>query len=146
MYIFSLNQISLLTCTCSCEVGEIQKKRKEAMAKREEMGKRRINSEEEKGSGRLPFFLTVSVDHCSISLESLFASPPSPQLGQLVPLFLDVKNDILARITEQSKDDYNNDVSDKGSRPPPKRMNFRKSSKGGGSFSIQKFMLQNLDL
>ena len=46
------------------------------MARREEMGKRRINSEEEKGSGRLPFFLTVSVDHCSISLESLFASSP----------------------------------------------------------------------
>ena len=34
----------------------------------------------------------------------------------------------------------------KGSRPHPKRMNFRKSSRGGGSFSIQKFMLQNLDL
>ena len=30
----------------------------------------------------------------------------------------------------------------KGSRPPPKRMNFQKSSKGGGSFSIQKFILQ----
>ena len=41
MYIFSLNPISLLTCTYSCEVGEIQKKRKEAMAKREEMGKRK---------------------------------------------------------------------------------------------------------
>ena len=38
--------------------------------------------------------------------------PPSPQFGQLVPLFLDVKNDVLARITEQSKDDYDNDVSD----------------------------------
>ena len=41
MYIFSLNPILLLTCTYSCEVGEIQKKRKEAMAKREEMGKRK---------------------------------------------------------------------------------------------------------
>ena len=38
--------------------------------------------------------------------------PPSPQFGQLVPLFLDVKNDVLARITERSKDDYDNDVSD----------------------------------
>ena len=28
------------------------------------------------------------------------------------PLFLDVKNNVLARITEQSKDDYDNDVSD----------------------------------
>ena len=39
-------------------------------------------------------------------------NPPSPQFGQLVPLFLDVKNDVLARITERSKDDYDNDVSD----------------------------------
>ena len=39
-------------------------------------------------------------------------TPPSPQFGQLVPLFLDVKNDVLARITEPSKDDYDNDVSD----------------------------------
>ena len=38
--------------------------------------------------------------------------PPSPQFGQLVPLCLDVKNDVLARITEQSEDDYDNDVSD----------------------------------
>ena len=37
---------------------------------------------------------------------------PLPQFGQLVPLFLDVKNNILASITEQSKDDYDNDVSD----------------------------------
>ena len=36
----------------------------------------------------------------------------------------------------------------KGRLPLPKRMNFRKSSKRGGegSFSIQKFILQNLDL
>ena len=38
--------------------------------------------------------------------------PPSPQFGQLVPLFLDVKNDVLARITEPSNDDYDNGVSD----------------------------------
>ena len=38
-------------------------------------------------------------------------SPP-PKFGQLVPLFLDVKNDVLARITEQSKDDFDNDVND----------------------------------
>ena len=36
----------------------------------------------------------------------------SPQFGQLVPLFLDVKNDVLARITEPSNDDYHNYVSD----------------------------------
>ena len=35
----------------------------------------------------------------------------SPQFGQLVPLFLDVKNDVLARITEPSNDDYDNDGS-----------------------------------
>ena len=38
-------------------------------------------------------------------------SPPLPQFGQLVPLFLDVKNNILARITEPSNDDYDNDGS-----------------------------------
>ena len=38
--------------------------------------------------------------------------PPSPQFGQLVPLSLDVKNDVLARITEPSNDDYDNGVSD----------------------------------
>ena len=38
--------------------------------------------------------------------------PPSPQFGQLVPLILDVKNDVLARITEPSNDDYDNGVSD----------------------------------
>ena len=41
-----------------------------------------------------------------------YLSPPSPQFGQLVPLFLDVKNNILARITEPSNDDYDNGVSD----------------------------------
>ena len=46
------------------------------------------------------------------ALPKLPLPPPSPQFGQLVPLFLDVKNDVLARITEQSKDDYDNDVSD----------------------------------
>ena len=44
--------------------------------------------------------------------ELPLSPPPSPQFGQLVPLFLDVKNDVLARITEQSKDDYDNDMSD----------------------------------
>ena len=38
--------------------------------------------------------------------------PPSPQFGQLVPLSLDVKNDVLAPITEPSNDDYDNGVSD----------------------------------
>ena len=39
-------------------------------------------------------------------------SPPSPQFGQVVQLFLDVKNDVFAHITEPSNDDYDNDVSD----------------------------------
>ena len=46
-------------------------------------------------------------------LPKLPLQPPSPQFGQLVPLFFDVKkNDILARITEPSNDDYGNDGSD----------------------------------
>ena len=49
---------------------------------------------------------------CFLSGIAQITSPPSPQFGQLVPLFLDVKNDVLAHITEQSKDDYDNDVSD----------------------------------
>ena len=47
-----------------------------------------------------------------MGIAQITSPPPSPQFGQLVPLFLDVKNDVLARITEQSKDDYDNDVSD----------------------------------
>ena len=39
-------------------------------------------------------------------------NPTRPQFGQLGPFFSDVKNDVLARITERSKDDYDNDVSD----------------------------------
>ena len=35
-----------------------------------------------------------------------------PQFGQLVPFFLDIKNDVLARITEPSNYDYDNDGSD----------------------------------
>ena len=38
--------------------------------------------------------------------------PPSPQFGQVVQFFLDVKNDFFAHITEPSNDDYDNDVSD----------------------------------
>ena len=38
--------------------------------------------------------------------------PPLPQCGQVVQLFLDVKNDVFAHITEPSNDDYDNDVSD----------------------------------
>ena len=41
-----------------------------------------------------------------------YLSPPSPQFGQVVQLFLDVKNVVFAHITEQSNDDYDNDVSD----------------------------------
>ena len=47
-----------------------------------------------------------------LGIAQITSPPPSPQFGQLVPLFLDVKNDILARITEWSKDDCDNDVSD----------------------------------
>ena len=41
-----------------------------------------------------------------------YLSPPFPQFGQVVQLFLDVINDVLAHITEPSNDDYDNDVSD----------------------------------
>ena len=47
-----------------------------------------------------------------LALPKLPLPPPSPQFGQLVQLFLDVKNNVLARITEPSNDDYDNDVSD----------------------------------
>ena len=33
-------------------------------------------------------------------------------MGKLYNFFLDVKNDVFARITEPSNDDYDNDVSD----------------------------------
>ena len=51
---------------------------------------------------------------CFLSGISRITSPPppSPQFRQLVPLFLDVKNDVLGRITEPSNDDYDNGVSD----------------------------------
>ena len=49
-----------------------------------------------------------SFGHC----PNYLSPPPSPQFGQLVPLSLDVKNDVLARITEPSNDDYDNGVSD----------------------------------
>ena len=49
-----------------------------------------------------------SYGHC----PNYLSPPPSPQFGQLVPLFLDVKNDDLARITEPSNDYYDNGVSD----------------------------------
>ena len=38
---------------------------------------------------------------CFLSgIARITSPPPSPQFGQLVPLFLDVKNDVLVRITE----------------------------------------------
>ena len=45
-----------------------------------------------------------SFGHCPNYLSSEF--------GQLVPLFLDVKNNVLARITEPSNNDYENNGSD----------------------------------
>ena len=38
-------------------------------------------------------------------------NPLSPQFGQVVQLFWDVKNDVLMRITETSNNDYDNDWS-----------------------------------
>ena len=50
---------------------------------------------------------------CFLSGIARITSPPtSPQFGQLVPLILDVKNDVLALITETSNKDYDNGVSD----------------------------------
>ena len=49
-----------------------------------------------------------SFGHC----PNYLSPPPPPPFGQLVPLVLDVKNDVLARITEPSNDDYDNGVSD----------------------------------
>ena len=43
--------------------------------------------------------------------ESPKPPPHDPNSGNLV-LFSDVKNNVLTRITERSKDDYDNDVSD----------------------------------
>ena len=45
-------------------------------------------------------------------IAQITSPPPSPQFGQVVQLFLDVKNEVFARITEPSNDDYDNDVSD----------------------------------
>ena len=43
---------------------------------------------------------------CFLSGIARITSPhPCPQFGQVVQLFLDVQNDILARITEPSNDD-----------------------------------------
>ena len=47
---------------------------------------------------------TFSIGHCPNYL--------SPHFGQVVQLFLDVKNDVLARNTEPSNNDYDYDGSD----------------------------------
>ena len=47
---------------------------------------------------------TFSFGHCPNYI--------SPQFGQVVQLFLDVKNDVLPRITEPNNDDYDNDGSE----------------------------------
>ena len=39
-------------------------------------------------------------------------APPSPRFRQVVQLFLEVKNDVLARITKPCNDNYDNDGSD----------------------------------
>ena len=45
-------------------------------------------------------------------IAQITSLPPSPQFGQVVQLFLDVKNDVLPRITEPNNDDYDNDGSE----------------------------------
>ena len=55
---------------------------------------------------------TSSKKECFLSGIARITSPPSPQCGQVVQLFLDVKNNILTRITEPSNNDYDNDGSD----------------------------------
>ena len=47
-----------------------------------------------------------------MGIARITSPPPTPQVGQLVPLSLDVKNDVLAPITEPSNDDYDNGVND----------------------------------
>ena len=42
-------------------------------------------------------------------IAQITSPPPSPQFGQVVQLFLDVKNDALTRITETINDDYDKD-------------------------------------
>ena len=49
-----------------------------------------------------------SFGHCPKYRNTL----PPAHFGQLVPLFLDVKNDVLTRITESSNDDYGSDGSE----------------------------------
>ena len=71
--------------------------------------------------------LVLTLDHCNsqyqcpsllsnlhcLSTSSVLSKINSLYIfGQLVPLVLDVKNDVLARITEPSNDDYDNGVSD----------------------------------
>ena len=62
------------------------------------------------GSGVLAILGKESYKKCFLLGIARITSPP--QFGQLEPLFLDVKNDVLARITEPSNDDYDNGVSD----------------------------------
>ena len=50
---------------------------------------------------------------CFLSgISRITSSPPPPPIWAACTTFLDVKNDVLAHITEWSKDDYDNDVSD----------------------------------
>ena len=45
-------------------------------------------------------------------IAQITSPPPSPPIRATCTTFLDVKNDVLAHITEPSNDDYDNDVSD----------------------------------
>ena len=44
--------------------------------------------------------------------QETFSSGHCPNYQEVGPIFLNVKNDVLARITEPSNDDYDNDGSD----------------------------------
>ena len=45
-------------------------------------------------------------------IAQITSPPPSPPIRATCTTFLDVKSGVLARITEPSNDDYDNDVSD----------------------------------
>ena len=49
---------------------------------------------------------------CFLSGIARITSPPLPPIWTTCTTFLDIKNDVSARITEPSNDDYDNDVSD----------------------------------
>ena len=66
-----------------------------------------------KDSSHRSLFLLGNTSHKkSFLLRIAQINAPSPQFGQVVQLFWDVKNDVLTHITETSNDDYDEDWSD----------------------------------